>query len=608
MWAILALVISALAATASVGLRHRVEARNKATALCMEAEVLRDAAAASGQSFAEALARAKDHGLTGVVASEETIGDLAGSGRLSLSPKAGGGVEISGSREALDRVRWGLATRFPATGRVPYAFRGEVVEVAGIGDSTLRAVSLGIDPGAAHAATTAGLLVVARHANAAGTTPSSIASILEDSVRKGAQVLLPMGDQVLGQRDLVRTTADQLKRLGMQYATPEFAKISGDAKLSALMQERLIRVHSIQAAEIDRSTPEEVVERFVKAAKERNIRMLLLRPLSAASADPLAALCETLDRIRGRLAREHVAVGVPKPFVDSNVPLPLFLLIGLSVGTVVYWVATALWLGRPGHWIGGLSMLAVVGLSAIGSGRPLAALAAALAYPVAAYLCLDAQERQNLILHYLLVSAVSLAGGLCVAGLLNGLPYFTRVDQFVAVKLAHFAPIVVVAWLLLRSRMELKAFVRSPVGWGALFLTLLAFAALGLMLARTGNDNPAAVSGLEIRLRGILDAVLYTRPRTKEFLIGHPALVLGLYLWLVSARRFGNEKHTMEVAGAALLSVGAIGQTSIVNTLCHLHTPVVLSLARIATGLAVGLAFGLALIAILRPTVLKEPA
>jgi hypothetical protein len=34
--------------------------------------------------------------------------------------------------------------------------------------------------------------------------------------------------------------------------------------------------------------------------------------------------------------------------------------------------------------------------------------------------------------------------------------------------------------------------------------------------------------------------------------------------------------------------VGAIGQTSIVNTLCHLHTPVEVGVTRIVIGLALG--------------------
>jgi hypothetical protein len=38
--------------------------------------------------------------------------------------------------------------------------------------------------------------------------------------------------------------------------------------------------------------------------------------------------------------------------------------------------------------------------------------------------------------------------------------------------------------------------------------------------------------------------------------------------------------------------VGMIGQTSLVNTLCHLHTPVAIGLTRIGVGLALGALVG----------------
>ncbi len=36
------------------------------------------------------------------------------------------------------------------------------------------------------------------------------------------------------------------------------------------------------------------------------------------------------------------------------------------------------------------------------------------------------------------------------------------------------------------------------------------------------------------------------------------------------------------------MTIGAVGQTDIVNTLCHFHTPVALSLERVLVGLVAG--------------------
>jgi len=64
-----------------------------------------------------------------------------------------------------------------------------------------------------------------------------------------------------------------------------------------------------------------------------------------------------------------------------------------------------------------------------------------------------------------------------------------------------------------------------------------------------------------------------------------------------------QRQTTMTLKGSALkpaayllLAIGAIGQTSIVNTMCHLHTPIHLSVARILSGLVAGCILGLLVI------------
>jgi hypothetical protein len=126
------------------------------------------------------------------------------------------------------------------------------------------------------------------------------------------------------------------------------------------------------------------------------------------------------------------------------------------------------------------------------------------------------------------------------------------------------------------------------------------------MFLRTGNDNPAIVSDLEVRLRSLLEQILFVRPRTKEILIGHPAMIVGLALMLRAAA-FTSQGRAAPFAGWAILAltIGAIGQTSIVNTMCHLHTPLTVGLTRIGVGLVLGGILGGLLWAILRRFVPK---
>src|SRR5262249_39008283 len=82
------------------------------------------------------------------------------------------------------------------------------------------------------------------------------------------------------------------------------------------------------------------------------------------------------------------------------------------------------------------------------------------------------------------------------------------------------------------------------------------------------------------------DQVL-VRPRTKEFLVGHPALIVALALWALARGRAWI---------VPLLCVGAIGQESLVNSFCHLHTPIALTLARTWNSLWLGSLIGLAVL------------
>jgi hypothetical protein len=167
------------------------------------------------------------------------------------------------------------------------------------------------------------------------------------------------------------------------------------------------------------------------------------------------------------------------------------------------------------------------------------------------------------------------------------LPYMLGQNIFTGVKVSVFLPIFIVGVLLLGQVFQLKTVMKQPIVWGSALLTILSIGILGFMYLRTGNDNPAAVSGLELQFRDILDRVLGVRPRTKEFMIGHPAMIVGMALFSL-----GANQDRLKIAGAGLIVVGMIGQTSIVNTLCHLHTPIHLNLLRIGIGILFGCILG----------------
>jgi hypothetical protein len=116
-------------------------------------------------------------------------------------------------------------------------------------------------------------------------------------------------------------------------------------------------------------------------------------------------------------------------------------------------------------------------------------------------------------------------------------------------------------------------------------IMVVALAAAALMLMRSGNVTPVPPSGLEMKARAVLDHTLGVRPRSKEILFGHPAMILALAFLLAGRRKY---------LWAAMVA-GAVGQVSLVNSCGHIHTPLLLQLMRIGNGLWLGIVVAVAL-------------
>lgn len=586
----------ALLSLYSITKRYHTEQRNRAVSIAIEYETIEAYAAAQGKSVPEALVNLKAQGLGSVVLSEEYVGDLVNSGQVAMTP---GGVSPRVPGSAEERVKRAFQIRFHLTSPPDSLSVGsDVLPTAlggGISPQTLRTTPVGLNPDQAATVRAAGLGIVARMANPPGVSAEYVRSMLRWSHELGARIFLPMGDQVLGRREALNDLVDELQKLGMFYASPEFSKIGGDENVLKMAPESVVRLHSAQAAELDKLRPDEAIERYSLAARERGMRVLLVRPISFASAAPLGSLDGFVKSIRDDCVRQGLKMDPAHGFTDPAVPTWLFLLIGLSIVPVAYFAGAAFMGNRTAQIAGFVLALAIGAAAASNHGRPFTALLAAIAFPVVAFLLLDARKKPNLILDFLSVSMVSLVGGLAVAGLLNSLPYFIRAQQFEGVKLAVFLPIALVALYFVVRGTDLKATLKNPMTWGAAILALVVLGALAFMSSRTGNDNPAGVSDLELKMRFLLDQILLVRPRTKEFMVGHPLLIVGIGL-LIRYRQNPNPRLGGWVALA--LAGGAIGQTDIVNTMCHIHTPVVLSLMRIGVGMVAGCIIGLAVWAI----------
>ncbi len=590
-WCVLAWGLMFLAALAALSYRHSVEHSNRAVGMLLEMKAVHELSVAEGMPREEALSRLKTSGLTGIALNEERLNDLVQSGRLKLD----GNRLTAADKSTYARLQFAVALR----GVQPLEWTPNAVVIPPADVALLLETPCGINPDDAALARAQGLEIVARHANIPGYSSGDIRAVIADSADKGARYYLPLGDQVLGQRSAVESLVQALIDHDMFYLTIEFSNLAGDRRVVSEIPGRTIRLHSIQQAEIDRLTPGGIKERFVKAFAERNIRWLLLRPPTLAGENPMQDLGATMQVIARGVANEKGAVRAPRAFAEPVVN-PAFPAAATLLGGIAL-IGLILVSPFSGRWRFGLA--AVVGLVSVaamlGVSKSYFALMVAVAAPVVAYALLRGRDGENPLWAFARTTLICISAGLMVATTLNGLPYYIQLQQFAGVKMAHFLPLIVIAIWFIHDRYNLKELAKEPMRWGPVLGSMVGGFVVLFMLSRTGNDGPAGVSGLELTVRSLLESVLPVRPRTKEFLIGHPLLLLGL---LLRHRTQGQGKLAPEI----MILAGFIGQASIINTFCHLHTPLQVTVIRVGVGLVLGVVGALAAWVALRPFIRQE--
>lgn len=627
------------AAIAGLILRYRVEASNRAVALALDYGQFRALTAASGTPLEQAYHDFKAAGITAVALSEETLGELEGAGLLEVRVETG----LAGRRFRVHIPDPGLRDRVfdyvthLSPGATEKAVPGDavVLEGPGGGEALLpgrfedfRGTPTGLDPHEIDEVRAAGLEPIGRILNPAGLNSQSLQWRLQRLKERQITLVIFGGEEVIGYRGLVKETADAFRNLGLLYGSVEFGKQRGDDALSRLLLDRLVRVHSISSAEMTRLPETEAIERYVRAPVERNIRVDYVRLPGVVTASTYP---DNVEYVR-KLARNVVSEGfglVRQPLAFRPVwpsdaaRRGALALMGLGTGAAaLLLLAGVVPLRRGTQAVLSLLFGLVCGLlaaSGLGPADQLVALLAAVVFPTLAFVLfpqpvgafedhkhaavrLRSEAVVPAVYEFLAISAVTLVGALFVAGLLSELPYMVKVKSFAGIKLATVIPLLLVGWVYLTGmsgeypswesekeavRERLQSFFSEPVRVWHSVAILVGLAALALLVMRSGNDPGVGVSDMELRFRAILDRVLGVRPRTKEFLLGHPAMLLGLAMAVSPRWRRWS---------LPLLLVGAIGQTGMLNSFCHLHSPLKLTVLRTAYGILFGGLIGIALV------------
>nr|WP_243864826.1 DUF5693 family protein [Paenibacillus castaneae] len=473
-------------------------------------------------------------------------------------------------------------------------------------------------------------------------------------------------DRVLFDGDKVKGASDQAKAKSLDgfavllnkyhigIATIENLKKpqQGINKLAYLTNYNVVRLYSLSEKDSMDMSPEAITDRFLLAAKDRNIRMFFLNGTSQSSVDK-AKIVHSLDNINEAMSGKDGVVatlsnagftpGHPEPFkyeqpswskaLRGVVAAGAIALIALMVGAFIPGVYIPVFLlgiiGSAGLYLTSRTSLMEQGLAL---GAAVSAPTLALIWVMNRIYARTVGDRRIVgggswsvgrsqsskaphqpgavydkgnqmkwifpsatigrrfglaITWFVSASLISIMAIPLVFGLLNNITYSLVLEQFRGVSVLHLAPIALVAVYVLfyngqMSVGKLRSLLTKPIT-----LTWIIIAAvIGIIgyyyLSRTGNAGQ--VSSIELVIRGWLESTFGVRPRFKEFMLGHPPLVLGLFL----ALRYR--------AAWLLVIAGSIGQLTMVDTFAHIHTPLYISVIRLLLGWGTGLIIGCILI------------
>lgn len=603
--------------------RWRLERGDRDVAIIADFRDIVPLALGAGVSVDGALALLKEKGLRGLMVSELTGEDTAN----GVGPVAAAAVPGGGNGAALTRLS--VEEGFPQAGRA-----GEWLRLKAVGEGTeggdvllpvplimLRTVGILPDISGLEAGVRSGLPLYYRPAPSLGWQTKGAARLLGEVLDAyPIAAVTPLGESVSGYPDVGPIAAEPKKR-GVPVAAVEFSRQLGAVQLNNLSFPSLLTLHSVTNEElvVRNIGRQALLERLVRAAAERSVRLLVLRSAS------LGHSASTLDTYAGEVA--SLAAQLRGHGFRMEWPRVLFsgggwrsgLLSFLSAYALVAAFLFALWRyalrlggdGEAGKTVGLASVAAFFLLAGGGAflirsvpaaGRLLGALAAPLIVTEASLMAMSSGRTRTYSQFYpwgpiLCGFLAAVIGGLALAAFFSDPLYMLRLRTFSGVKLTLLLPPILVLLHDLKNRVHpesLDAFLSRPPLWGELMLGGVLLILLGIMLFR--SDNVRFIPGFEVRVRGTLEQWLVARPRSKEVFLGYPSLML-----LAFAVKNGLWARYRE-----LLRLGAaLGFSSVVNSFCHFHTPIAFILLREFNGLWLGLILGsvvvLAVGRVLRP-------
>lgn len=597
----LIIIIGLISATFLITKRHQVESSNR------DVELVIDYSSLAEKEQIDLLIKLKDLGVKSVALEQESLRSLEAKNRITyysgrelnflsrfLSQDKDFDIDrlyIMGDNEVLSRLKDLLVTRL-GEGRVERS--GDFLLISDWKDKYLD-IPLYFDSEVLAKLKGLGFNLIPRIA-------------ADNSVEEFREIInrLPHFDKVIFSGDNVvaypkelAKTAKILKTNGITLGIiePFIAYQQGANQLARNINLNAVRVHSLQQEELAKLGIEKTIDRYFKAVYERNVRVLYLKPF-----DERADTIKVIKGLAEKLRKSGYHLEVAQPFKELEDNKRLKLIVGLSLIAIISLLLT-FYSSKLAYLCFGLGALALVGLYIFNQQLTLEliALKTAIIFPLVTFIYLlnRIKGEGTLINCYKLFikgTMMTISGGILIQGLLVDREYLLQVAQFRGIKLAFLLPLILstIYYLYFKYgnledlKQDISKLLTRKISIQDIIVVAVLIIGGIIYLSRTGNNPIIPVTSFEIQVRKLLEDILVIRPRFKSFLLGHPLLILGIYL------SFKEKRYLW------LLLLGLIGQITILNTFSHLHTPFIVSLFRVLIGVGLGGVIGGGLVCVVK--------
>lgn len=484
----------------------------------------------------------------------------------------------------------------------------------------------------------AGFNVIVRPQNYLPVTEAQIDSIFRRIDESGANVVsyIGCGKEVVGFPDKLDYMAGKLLGHNMvfgmveHYTQLQFAPMEGLIPLAEKMDYQVARSYIIDKAEQRKLKMPEALRRWALTDEERNIRINYIKPfmLPQNGQDILQLNLDYVSSIAKDVQERGFKLGTSAVFNAADngyrayfpekkmLVLPALAVVAaclmyltLVVNFLPFKMQNII-MASAGLCVGAL-MLKENNLLV----RQALAFASACVFPVLSMIVVvewweSVKVRCKCMVQFLMRTTVqlgaavlmSLCGAAMISALLGDVRFFLEIDIYRGVKLTFIMPVLLMLlWYIKRFNIfggktgggllaDVRYLLSTHIKLEHLFiLGVLAFVAY-IFVGRSGHTSGVPVWGVELKMRALLEQLMYARPRTKEFMIGHPAFFVAAYAAYFKAPRLWQ---------MILVAAAVIGQGSLVQTFAHMRTPVIMSYVRALDGYWLGALIGIAAVIVL---------